>query len=65
MKNLNKKQIAALLLAISLTFHGLACVVTGDMKGAFADFAGAFGTAGLPAVWGHGLTITTNDDETP
>ena len=61
-RSLDKKTIAALLISIGLTFMGLAKLVLGDTAGAATDFIGAFGTAGLPGIWGKGLVITTAED---
>jgi hypothetical protein len=58
----SRAQLAAIFLSLSLMAHGAAMLVQGRLEQAAADFAGALGTAGLPAAWTKGWIFTVEPD---
>ena len=53
---------ASLILGFGLTFVGLAHCLMGDYEQAWLDWAGAFGTLGLPALIGKGYHVEIRKD---
>jgi hypothetical protein len=57
----SRAQVVAIFLSLSLMAHGAAMLLKGDLNQAAVDFAGAMGTAGLPAAWTRGWIFTADD----
>jgi hypothetical protein len=59
----SRAQLAAIFLSLSLMAHGAAMLLAGKMDQAAADFAGALGTAGLPAAWTKGWIFSIEPED--
>ena len=57
------KRVGAVFLSLSLIFHGGYNMINNDVNAALADFAGAYGIAGLPRFWFRGWKIVFPDPE--
>lgn len=58
-----RAEYSAFALAVSLIAHAVFNWLSGDYTGAAADFAGAFGTVGLPTLIGSGYHVEIREDQ--
>lgn len=57
-----RAEYSAVALAVSLIAHAVYNWLAGDYTSAAADFAGAFGTVGLPTLVGSGYHVEIRQD---